>query len=96
VAWGRCTRAESAGDLIPVPTSTTIDGVCCSSARRSVSAAIDDEASAGELLAAALHVAGCEACRRFVVEIVGVARVLRSSEQDHLDRRGWCGWMHPY
>jgi predicted anti-sigma-YlaC factor YlaD len=71
-----------------------IGGVCCSSARRSLSAAIDDEASARELLAAVLHVAGCEACRRFVVEIVGVARVLRSNELDNLDRRGWSGWMY--
>jgi anti-sigma factor RsiW len=43
-----------------------------------MSAVIDNEASADELLAAASHLAGCEGCRRFVAEISTVTGVLRS------------------
>jgi hypothetical protein len=44
-----------------------------------VSAAIDAEASPGELLAAAWHLSVCTDCRRFVWRLVLATRVLRST-----------------
>ena len=40
------------------------------------------------MLAAILHVADCEGCRRFVGEIVAIARLLRSTELVHAEQRG--------
>jgi predicted anti-sigma-YlaC factor YlaD len=51
-----------------------------------MSAAIDKEACAAELFAAASHLADCEDCRRFVAEIDAVTRVLRSTARS-ADRR---------
>jgi predicted anti-sigma-YlaC factor YlaD len=69
-----------------VHVSTLIAGKGCDRARASMSAAIDKEACADELLAAASHLADCEDCRRFVAEIGTVTRVLRSTERS-ADRR---------
>jgi predicted anti-sigma-YlaC factor YlaD len=52
----------------------------CLRARRSVSAAIDQEAAAGELGSAALHLARCSECRRFFVGIDAVSSLLRGTE----------------
>jgi predicted anti-sigma-YlaC factor YlaD len=60
--------------------SDWIAGGRCLRARRSVSAAIDQEAAAGELRKAALHLARCSECRRFFVRIDEVSRLLRATE----------------
>lgn len=60
--------------------SETIAGSRCLRARRTVSAAIDQEAAAGELHSAALHLARCSCCRRFFVEIDAVSGLLRATK----------------
>jgi len=50
----------------------------CIRARRALSAALDGEASAAEVLVAAVHLGGCPHCRRFAAHIVFFTRELRS------------------
>jgi hypothetical protein len=67
-----------------------ISGSRCLSARRSVSAALDQEAADRELDDAALHLARCLGCRRFFVEIDAVASALRATALVPRRGRGRC------
>ena len=59
---------------------TVIVGSSCLLTRRSVSAAIDQEAAAGELWGAAVHLTRCADCRRFFAGIDAVSSLLRATE----------------
>ena len=55
-----------------------IDGSRCHRTRRSVSAAIDQEAAAGELRSAVQHLSRCADCRRFFAEIDAISSLAPS------------------
>ena len=48
----------------------------CSRVRRTVSAALDGEASTVEVLSVALHLSGCASCRQFAVHVTALTRAL--------------------
>ena len=54
-------------------------GSSCLLTRRSVSAAIDQEAAAGELWGAALHLTRCADCRRFFAGIDEISSLMRAT-----------------
>ena len=56
-----------------------VAGSHCLRARRSVSAAIDQEAAADELRSAAQHLSRCADCRRFFAEIDAISSLLRAT-----------------
>jgi len=72
--------AGAANELIPMPPSDPIAGSRCLRARRTLSAAIDQEATAPELRRAALHLARCPCCRAFFAEIDAVSSLLRTEK----------------
>ena len=59
--------------------ASAIAGSRCLQTRRSVSAAIDQEAAAGELRSAAQHLSRCPNCRRFFAAIDEVSSLLRAT-----------------
>lgn len=60
-------------------TGAAIDDRRCIRVRRTISAALDGEASTAELLAAAPHLGGCPRCRQFVDHVVAFTCQLRST-----------------
>lgn len=71
-----------------MPASAVIAGSRCLRARRSVSAALDQEAAAGELCGAALHLSRCADCRRFFTEIDTISSMLRATPLVPVNGRG--------